>query len=148
MKKEGEDGQGAEQAADPEQGRPALPEVNEATVVGRLANTPRLKSFGEGKERAQFSVAVPRPKRGEKGKPPHDYVSVVGWGALARQVADLAKDDGVRVQGRIRTWQDTKNKRFHCEIAADAVEVLDRQETPKEGFSEKAASRQEAAAGV
>lgn len=121
------------QAAD----HPALPEVNEATLVGRLVNTPRVKSFGEGKERAQFTLAVPRPRRKEDAKPFLDYIAVVGWGAIAKQCDGLAKGDGLQVSGRIKTWQDQENKRFHWEISADAIQVLDH-----------AAPKQEEMAGV
>ncbi len=137
MKQKKQDGgaPAAEASADKE--RPALPEVNEATLVGRLANTPKLKNYGEGKERAQFILAVPRPKRKEDAKPFLDYIAVVGWGAVAKQCDGLSKDDGLQVSGRIRTWQDQENKRFHWEISAETVQVLDR-----------AAVRQEELAGV
>jgi len=105
---------------------PALPEVNEATIVGRLANTPRVKNYGEGKDRAQFIVIVPRPKRKADGKPVPDYITVVAWGALAKQCAGIGKGDGVQVEGRIQTWTDPENKRLHWEISADGLEVLDR----------------------
>ena len=108
---------------------PSLPEVNEATVVGRIANTPRCKDYGEGKERAQFSLAVPRPRRKDDAKPFYDYISVVAWGAIARQSEKLGKNDGVEVSGRIRTWVDPDNKRPHWEIAAESMQVLDR--TPR-----------------
>jgi len=124
MKQKTQDGGGAESAAG--QDHPALPEVNEATLVGRLANTPRVKNYGEGKERAQFTLAVPRPRRKEDAKPFLDYISVVAWGAIAKQCDGLAKSDGLQVEGRIKTWQDQENKRFHWEISADAIRVLDR----------------------
>lgn len=123
MKKTTQNG-GADGAA--AQDHPALPEVNEATLVGRLANTPRLKSYGEGKERAQLTLAVPRPRRKEDAKPFLDYIAVVGWGAVAKQCDGLGKGDGLQVSGRIKTWQDPENKRFHWEISADAIQVLDR----------------------
>jgi single-strand DNA-binding protein len=105
---------------------PVLPEVNEARIVGRLTNTPRVKNYGEGKDRAQFIVAVPRPKRKADAKPASDYITVVAWGALAKQCEGIGKGDGVQVEGRIQTWTDPENKRLHWEISADGLEVLDR----------------------
>jgi single-stranded DNA-binding protein len=103
--------------------QPALPAVNEVTVVGRLANTPRLNTFGDDKTRAQFIVAVPRPARGGQAKRGHDYLAVAAWRAVAKQCETLGKGDGVRVQGRMRTWQD-ETRRFHWEIEVDTLEVL------------------------
>ena len=128
---------GKEDGSEKREDHPALPEVNEASLVGRLVNTPRVKSFGEGKERAQFTLAVPRPRRKEDAKPFLDYIAVVGWGAIAKQCDGLAKGDGLQVSGRIKTWQDQENKRFHWEISADAIQVLDH-----------AAPKQEEMAGV
>jgi hypothetical protein len=135
MKEKKKDGGGKDGENTAAQEHPALPEVNEVTLVGRLSNTPRLKNYGEGKDRAQFTLAVPRPKRKEDAKPFYDYIAVVGWGAVAKQCDGLAKDDGLQIQGRIKSWQDPENKRLHWEIAADGVKVLDRatgDATPKQ----------------
>ncbi|MDE2144264.1 MAG: hypothetical protein KGJ84_17790, partial [Elusimicrobia bacterium] len=52
--------------------RPALPAINEAHVAGRLTNTVTAKDYGEGKKRAQFSIAVPRGGRKKEGQPDVD----------------------------------------------------------------------------
>ena len=102
---------------------PALPEMNEAKLVGRLTNAPRVKNYGEGKDRAQFSLAVPRTRKAD-AKP--DHITVVAWGAIAKQCEELTKGDGVRVEGRINTWDDREKKRFLWGITANAIHVLDR----------------------
>ena len=103
---------------------PALPEINEARLVGRLTNAPRVTNHGQGKDRAQFSLAVPRPNQKAGEKP--NYITVVGWGAIAKQCEELAKGDGARVEGRINTWDDREKKRFLWGITANAIHVLDR----------------------
>lgn len=108
-----------------EEPRP-LPEVNQVTLVGRLANEPTLKSFGEDKTRAHFMLAVPRPSRGGvQGKRGSDFVPVSAWRALAKQAEGLSKGDGLRLEGRVRTWQD-ETKRHHWEVEADTLEVVQR----------------------
>ena len=64
------------------------------------------------------------------------------WRALAKQCDGLDKGDAVQVQGRIRTWTDKAN-RFHWEIEADTLQVIDRK--PK---TSEAAPKQRELAGV
>lgn len=118
--------------------RPALPEINQVTVAGRLVNALKIKDYGPNKNRAQFTLVVPRASRNGNGKPGvHlDYLVVVAWRDVARQCEGLAKGDAVQVQGRIRTWTD-KTNRFHWEIEADTMHVLDRQPQASEATSEQ-----------
>ena len=120
---------------------PALPAVNEAKLVGRLTNAPQVTNHGPGKDRAQFSLAVPRPNQKADEKP--NYITVVGWGAIAKQCVDLTKGDAVRVEGRINTFDDRENKRFLWGITANAIHVLVR--ASRAG---NAAPKQEELAGV
>jgi len=109
--------------------------VNEARIVGRLADKAGVKNYGEtdDKFRAQFTVAVERPGR---GKPFHDYIVVTAWRALAHQAAVLGKGDVVEVEGRLRTWQGEKG--WGWGIEADMLTVIER----------KAAAREEASAAA
>ena len=125
----------------PAKAKPALPEINEARLVGRLTNAPRVTNHGQGKDRAQFSLAVPRPNQKADEEP--NYITVVGWAAIAKQCEDLAKGDGVRVEGRINTWDDREKKRFLWGITANAIHVLVR--ASRAG---NAAPKQEELAGV
>ncbi len=106
--------------------RPALPAINEAHVVGRLTNTVTAKDYGEGKTRAQFSVAVPRGGRKKEGQPDVDYVTITAWGAIATQCEGLSKGDALDIHGRLRTWKD-ETDRYHWGITADMLQVLYRQ---------------------
>ena len=105
----------------------ALPELNQVNLAGRLVNAPRVKDYGEDKKRAQFTLAVTRASRSSGGKQGvhTDYIGVVAWRALAKQCEGLIKGAVVQVQGRIRTWRD-KTERYHWEIEADTLQVLDR----------------------
>ena len=122
----GRENAGEEKSHGGEGSSAALPEINEVALVGRLMNVPKAKDFGEDKNRAQFTIGVPRPSRSEDGKRLLDYVTVVAWRSLAKQCSELSKGDGVHIEGRIRTWQD-KTKRSHWQVEADTLKVLDRQ---------------------
>ena len=142
MKEKKQDGAGGSAVGAAGQEHPALPEVNEAKVVGRLTNAPRVKNYGEGKDRAQFFLAVPRPRKAD-AKPSKDHITIVAWGALAKQCEGIAKGDGVQVEGRINTWDDRENKRFLWGITANEIHVLDRV-----SHAGNAAPKQEELAGV
>jgi single-stranded DNA-binding protein len=106
--------------------KPAFPLINEAHVVGRLTNTVTGKDYGEGKKRAQFSIAVPRGGRKKEGQPDVDFITITAWGALATQCEGLSKGDALDIQGRLRTWKD-ETDRYHWGITADQLQVLYRQ---------------------
>ena len=107
--------------------KPAVPEINEVNLVGRLMGPPRVRDFGADKRRAQFTLAVTRTRHNGEGQRVLQtaYVSAVAWRALAKQCEGLTKGDAVQVQGCVRTWQD-QGKRFHWEVEADLVQVLER----------------------
>lgn len=105
---------------------PALPEVNEVVVVGRLVNAPKTRLVTGDKKLARFMLAVPRTFRNGAGQPSKDtaYVPVVAWRAIAEQAESLGKGDGVRVEGRLRTWQSPEGQKYRWEVEASLFEVL------------------------
>lgn len=115
--------------------RQSLPLINEAHVAGRLTNAVTANDYGDGKNRVQFSIAVPRGGRKIEGQPDVDFITITGWGAIAKQCEGLKKGDGVEVQGRLRTWQD-ETKRYHWGITANMLQVIVRH-TPQAGGSAK-----------
>lgn len=121
--------------------RQTLPMINEAHIAGRLTNAVTAKDYGEGKNRVQFSVAVPRPGPKKEGQPDVDFVTITGWGAIAKQCDGLKKGDGVEVEGRLRTWQD-ETSRYHWGITANMLKVVVRPPAARGG------PKQEELAGV
>ena len=121
--------------------RQTLPMINEAHVAGRLTNSVTAKDYGEGKNRVQFSIAVPRGRKVE-GQPDVDFITITGWGAIAKQCEGLQKGDGVEVQGRLRTWQD-ETKRYHWGITANMLQVIVRHSSNAGG-----SAKQQELAGV
>ncbi|MDE2141190.1 MAG: single-stranded DNA-binding protein [Elusimicrobia bacterium] len=125
----------------PPGGRQTLPMINEAHVAGRLTNSVTAKDYGEGKNRVQFSIAVPRPGSRKEGQPDADFITITGWGAIAKQCEGLKKGDGVEVTGRLRTWED-EAKRYHWGITANMLKVVVRARAARSG------PKQEELAGV
>jgi len=109
----------------------AVPELNEASLIGRLVGDPRLTQTEGGHKRASFMLAVPYTftnGAGEKVKK-KNYVPVVAWRAIAQQCEGVRKGDAVQVDGRIMTW--SKDEKFHWEVEATMFQVLDRAAAPE-----------------
>jgi len=108
---------------------PAIPELNEVSVIGKLINAPMMKEVKGGAKRASFMLSVPMSYGNGEGKriPDTAYVPVVGWRAIAQQCEDLRKGDTVQVDGRIKTWK-SQDQKYHWEVEARLFQVLDKAE--------------------
>lgn len=118
--------------------RPAIPELNEASLIGRLVGDPRVMQTDAGYKRASFMLAVPYTftnGKGEKVKK-KNYVPVVAWRAIAEQCESVRKGDAVQVDGRIMTW--SKDEKFHWEVEATMFQLLDKAAAPSEAQPEAA----------
>ena len=116
-------------SAPPRRGAPAIPELNEVNVIGRLINDPMLMEVKGGAKRASFMLTVPMSYVNGDGArvPDTSYVPVVGWRAIAKQCEDLRKGDTVQVDGRLKTWK-SKDEKYHWEVEARLFQVLDKAE--------------------
>jgi single-stranded DNA-binding protein len=79
-----------------------------------------------GHKRASFMLAVPYTftnGKGDKVKK-KNYVPVVAWRAVAEQCESARKGYAVQVDGRIMTW--SKDEKFHWEIEATLLDILDK----------------------
>lgn len=101
--------------------------MNSVLIVGNVVRDAEIKSIGNGKTVARFTVACNRSyidANGEK-KQLADFVSVVAWGNLAEQTnGNLFKGVRVMVQGRYstRNWQtQTGEKRYTTEVIAEEI---------------------------
>lgn len=99
--------------------------INNVVIMGRVCETPTLKTTSSGLSVTSFTVAVDRrfQKQGEEKQT--DFLNVVAW----RQAADFVckyfnKGDMIAVQGELQTrrYEDKDgNKRTATEIIADNV---------------------------
>lgn len=106
-------------------GKPAIPEENEACVVGRIVNPPKLREGKSDKgspyKMARFMVAVNRTYKGARET---DFIPVVVWDALAEAVRNAGKGTALRVSGRIKTYE-VEGKQYRWELSGVALQVLD-----------------------
>lgn len=106
--------------------------VNKVIIVGNLGNDPELRTFPNGDQVANLSVAT---SDRWQDKQSGEWREVTEWHriVLFRRLAEIAgqylrKGSKVYVEGKIRTrkWQDQHGQeRYSTEIQADTLQMLD-----------------------
>lgn len=101
--------------------------LNQVTLLGRLAQTPEIKSTPGGKAVTRFDLAVQVPTK-NKDTPP-DYFTIVCWEEKADFVRRyLSKGSQIVVTGRLvtRKWEDKHHqKRKEVEVKASNLYFAD-----------------------
>ena len=104
--------------------------INKVIIVGRLGQTPELKSVGNGNSVARLSVATSETWMGKDGQKQEktEWHRVVVWGKQAENCAKhLSKGRQVYVEGKLQTrsWEDPNGaKKYSTEIVANTVQFL------------------------
>lgn len=105
-------------------------DLNRATLIGRLARDPELKSLSTGKSVATFAVATGRTWTDAQGQKQSqsEFHNIVMWGKLAEIAHQyLRKGKQVFIEGRLQTrdWTGQDGvKRYRTEIVADSMIML------------------------
>lgn len=102
---------------------------NSVTLIGRLANKPKLFSTNTGKSKTFFSVACGKKDRVE-------FISCVAWDKIAENM-DAYTDKGmeIAVYGHLvsRSKEVNNKTEYYLEVIADEVKFLGskRKDEPK-----------------
>lgn len=101
--------------------------MNKATLIGRFAADPELKTTNSGKSVVSFTLAVDRPGTyGENKKT--DFIDFIAWNKTAEFICrNFSKGEPIGVEGSIQTrvWEDKNGqKRKSVEVVAENVEFL------------------------
>jgi len=103
---------------------------NSVHLIGRLGNDPEMKTFGENRNMARFSLATNDYYRDGEGKQVTEtqWHNVVAWGKTA-EIANkiLSKGKEVAIQGKLvnRSWDDKSgNKHYITEVHANEIVVF------------------------
>lgn len=103
--------------------------MNNVIISGRLARDPELRYTQNGKEVANFSLAVEDKYKNQDGSRPVNFIDCVAWGKSAEFANKyLVKGNRAMVNGRLRQrqWQDQNgNKRNKVEVVAIELEPID-----------------------
>ena len=106
---------------------------NSVNLIGRLGGDPEVKTFGNNRTVARFSVATNDYFRDKNGDPVQETQShnVVAWNNTAKRVEKLlSKGREVAIHGKLnnRSWEDNNgNKHYITEVIADEIVVFSRE---------------------
>ncbi len=103
---------------------------NSVNLIGRLGNDPEVKTVGDNRRLARFSIATNDYYNDSKGNRVTEtqWHNIVAWGKTA-EVAEkfLVKGKEVAIQGKLvtRTWEDKEGeKHYITEIIANEILAL------------------------
>ena len=103
---------------------------NKVQLIGNLGHAPEVKTVGEGKKMARFSVATNETYRNAKGERVTETLwhNLVAWGKVA-EIAEkfLAKGSEVAIEGKLmnRSYNDKEgNKKYITEVQVNELLVL------------------------
>ncbi|MBL7856647.1 MAG: single-stranded DNA-binding protein [Cyclobacteriaceae bacterium] len=102
---------------------------NSVHLIGRLGKDPEVKTFGDNKKKASFSIATTDSYKNQKGEKVEDtqWHNVVIWGKLAG-IAEkyLKKGQEVAVEGKLihRMYETGGEKRYITEINVNDLVML------------------------
>ena len=103
---------------------------NSVQLIGHLGKDPEMKTFGNDRSMARFSVATNEYFRNHEGKQIQEtqWHNVVAWGKTAEIVEKLLKKGKeTAIQGKLinRSWEDENGlKHYITEIVANEIVVF------------------------
>lgn len=103
--------------------------INQAILVGRLANEVNLRYTPNNQAVATFSLAVNRNFKGQDGKREAYFINCVIWRQQAENLANWAKKGAlIAITGSIRTrnYENQQGQRVYVtEVVADNFQLLE-----------------------
>lgn len=106
---------------------------NNVQLIGRLGNTPELRTFESGKKMTSFSLATNETYHNNSGEKVTDtqWHNIVAWGKKAELVGDyLKKGSEIAVQGKLvnRKYEKDGVTKYVTEINLNEMLMLDKKE--------------------
>jgi single-strand DNA-binding protein len=102
-----------------------MADLNSVALTGRLTADPEFKEFGEGKQVANFSLAVNEYKK--EGGDAVSFVPVTVWNKTAEVAKNwLKKGSQVAIKGRLQQqrWEQDGQKRSKIQIICESLTLL------------------------
>ena len=115
-----------------------MADLNSVALTGRLTADPELKEFGEGKQVANFSLAVNEYKK--EGGDAVSFIPVTVWNKQAEVAKNfLNKGSQVAIKGRFQQqrWEKDGQKRSKIQVICESLTLLG---SKKQESAEPAAS--------
>lgn len=105
---------------------------NSVHLIGRPGADPEVRTFGDNKKNARFTLATNEKHYNDKMELITDtqWHNIVSWGKTAEQVEKIVKKGRLMaLEGKLQTRQyedKDKNKKFITEIIMDEFMLIDR----------------------
>jgi len=116
--------------------------LNKIILIGKLTETPSLKSSGEGTAMTTYNLAVKRPNRPDGSTGETDFIDIISWGRQADLAAEHFKKGAlVLVEGRIqvRSYDDAAGQRkWATEVSTTNIVLLDEKQSISSAEENKA----------
>ena len=108
--------------------------LNQAILVGRLAEDPKVITNENGKKFSNITIGVPRNFKNEDGVYETDFIEITLWNNIAENTSEYCKKgDLIGVRGRIQvdSYEVEGEKRSSQKIVADRVTFLSSRPKPE-----------------
>lgn len=103
--------------------------INNSTIVGRLTETPELRTVGNGIEVVNFTVAVERSYSNASGEKKSDFIRCIAWRKTAEIISKIGyKGSLVGIVGAIETdrYENKEGQTVYTtEINVDEFQMLE-----------------------
>ena len=123
--------------------------LNNISIMGRLTDTPELKTTNSGKSVCSFTIANDKDIKKDDNTPPN-WIDCVAWGKTAEFLAKyFCKGSMLAISGSLQTrqYQDKNgNKRKATEVLANSVYFAESKKdksvkNPASAFTQQAESQ-------
>ncbi|MEN8929186.1 MAG: single-stranded DNA-binding protein [Flavobacteriales bacterium] len=114
---------------------------NKVQLIGRLGQTPELKTLASGSTVVNFSLATTEKYKNSKGELVEntEWHNLVAWGKTAEIIGKyVQKGNEIAIEGKLtnKSWEDkTGNKRITTEVLVNEVLLMGNK--PTESVSQK-----------
>lgn len=111
--------------------------INKVVLVGRITKDPELKSTQTNISFVNFTLAVNRQYKDEKGETQADFIPCLVWRLQAENLARFIKKGALLgVEGRIqtRTYEADNGTRYITEVVCDSVQFLENKGTEANNY--------------
>ena len=103
--------------------------MNKVILIGRITKNIELKSTPNGKEVADFSIAVKRNYKNQNGEYEADFINCISFGKTAELLGKYTKKgDQIAIEGRINTrnYENKEGKKVYItEVLVENIMFLE-----------------------
>lgn len=103
--------------------------MNNINLFGRLTKDPETKAIGEDKMVANFTLAVNRNYKNDKGEIEADFINCTAWNKTAEILTLYVKKGhrlGVTGKLQVRSYDDEQgNKKWITDVVAEKIYLME-----------------------